>query len=156
MCWMCDHPNSTRDDYLDELRALIRRYGWAIQYVESDRRPYAYTVGRTFVGLPELLVTGVPPERAAELLHDFGDALVGALPLTPGERVALSGRDLVELVRVANPDAHMHAAVALYGDEVRAMQLVWSDERGRWPWAPDFNDGRGIQPVLGVRATRDP
>jgi hypothetical protein len=97
-----------------------------------------------------------PPKRAHELLHDVADRLVGILPLAPGERVALSGRDLVEVVRVAHPEVHPNAAVALYGDEVQAVQLVWSDECGRWPWASNFNDGRGIQPVLGARANPEP
>jgi hypothetical protein len=34
---------------------------------------------------------------------------------------------------------------------VRALQLVWRDERGHTPWCPDFDEGRGTQPVLGKR-----
>ena len=37
----------------------------------------------------------------------------------------------------------------------RALQLVWADRRGRWPWAADFDDGRGTQPVLGLRVGND-
>jgi hypothetical protein len=69
MCWMCDHPGSTIDDYLDELRAKILEHGWAVQYVENDRTPYAYTIGLHDHGLPELLVTGVAPRRAQRLLN---------------------------------------------------------------------------------------
>jgi hypothetical protein len=36
----------------------VQAYGWAIQYVESENRPFAYTVGLTDRGLPELLMTG--------------------------------------------------------------------------------------------------
>jgi Domain of unknown function (DUF4262) len=43
-------------------------------------------------------------------------------------------------------------AVAILGDEVTALQVAWADSRGRWPWAATFNDGRGTQPVLGMRA----
>jgi hypothetical protein len=42
-------------------------------------------------------------------------------------------------------------AVAI-GGPIRAVQLVWADGRGRWPWSADFADGRGSQPVLGCRA----
>ena len=59
---------------------------------------------------------------------------------------------LIEVVEVEHPDAHMNAAIAIYGSEVRGLQLVWADWRGSWPWSPSFNNGRGIQPVLGVRA----
>jgi hypothetical protein len=59
MCWMCDHPGSTVDDYLAEIRKKIRGRGWTVQYVEDDRVPYAYTIGLTRLGLPEFLMTGI-------------------------------------------------------------------------------------------------
>lgn len=61
---------------------------------------------------------------------------------------------LVETVQVTHPDAHLYCAIAIFGDKVTALQLVWADRRGRWPWAADFDEGRGTQPVLGMRATR--
>ena len=35
MCWNCDHPNATIDEYLDELRAAIRKHVWVVQYVRK-------------------------------------------------------------------------------------------------------------------------
>jgi Domain of unknown function (DUF4262) len=150
MCWICDHPESTRDDYVNELRAEIRRCGWAVQYVESDRVPFAYTVGLTQDGLPELLITGVSPRRAVRLLNSV--ARGAADPLTLGAQIAIPSGPLAEIVQVAQPDAHLDMAVEIFGSELEAWQLVWADRRGRWPWSADFNDGRGGQPVLGVRA----
>ncbi len=151
MCWMCDHPGSTVDDYLAEIRAKIRGRGWTVQYVEDDRVPYAYTIGMTRHGLPELLMTGVSPPRALQLLGGIVDSAPDVKVPAPGERLILRGT-LVEVVEVEHPDAHMNAAIAIYGSEVRALQLVWADWRGRWPWAAGFNNGRATQPVLGVRA----
>jgi len=31
MCWMCEHPGSTNQDYLDELRTTMLEHGWAVQ-----------------------------------------------------------------------------------------------------------------------------
>ena len=59
MCWQCDNPNGTTEEYLGELRETIRVNGWAVQGVEDDRRPLAYTIGLHDRGLPELLVTGL-------------------------------------------------------------------------------------------------
>ena len=67
MCWMYDHPEASAQDYLDVLRTKMRKNGWAVQYVESDRIPFAYTIGLHDWGLPELLVTGVSPPRASRL-----------------------------------------------------------------------------------------
>jgi hypothetical protein len=51
------------------ITAIVRRYGWYIQYVcgstlkESRRpaHPFAYTVGLFGMHHPELLILGVPP-----------------------------------------------------------------------------------------------
>jgi hypothetical protein len=155
MCWQCDHPNATADDYLDELRTTMLEHGWAVQYVESDRTPFGYTVGLHDCGLPELLITGVSAERAGRLLNTVAKDMMGGTVLSPGQKIAIRSGPLVEIVEVANPDAHMKWAVAFGGAEVRALQLVWADGRGRWPWAAAFSDGRARQPVLGTRARQN-
>jgi Domain of unknown function (DUF4262) len=150
MCWMCEHPGSTTQDLLNELRAKKLKNGWAMMYVET-RTPYAYTIGLHERGLPELLVTGLAPQRAAWLLNHVAQKAVHGAPLMPGERIRLGPGLVIEIVEVEQPGAHMNAAVAFYGSDFRAVQLVWADGRGRWPWAAAFDDGRGTQPVLGLR-----
>jgi hypothetical protein len=136
-----DHPAPTRDDG--------RPSGWTVQYVESARRQVAFTIGLHDRGLPELLVTGLAPRQAGWLLNTFAKrALMGRRP-APGDRVSLPAGTRVELVRVEHPNAHLGMAVK--GSEVGTVQLVWADDRGRWPWAPGFDDGVRLQPVLGVR-----
>jgi Domain of unknown function (DUF4262) len=152
MCWMCDHPGSTIDDYLDSVHAKILEHGWAVQFVENDRTPYAYTIGLYHHGLPELLVTGVSPQRAQRLLNSGAGIVMRDAPPTPGDRIQLPAGPLIEIVNVDHPDAHMGMAVAYFGAPFPALQLVWADGRGRWPWAGSFSDGRGRQPVLGMRA----
>jgi hypothetical protein len=152
MCWMCDHPGSTVTDYLDEVRAKILRTGWAVQYVESPRMPFAYTIGLSDYDVPELLMTNVSPQRAARLLNGSAEHILRGAELTAGQQFTLCGGPMLEVVEVDHPDAHMNCAIALYGNDVRALQLVWADGRGRWPWAPDFCDRESRQPVLGVRA----
>ena len=137
--------------YVDELRAMIRVRGWTVQCVEDDQRPYAYTIGLHDRGLPELLVTGLSPERAARLLNDVAAAAVEGRALETGAHIAVGSGPLLEIVEVEHPDAHMSFAVALGGPDLRALQLVWADDRGRWPWASGWGDGRRRQPVLGLR-----
>jgi hypothetical protein len=151
MCWMCDHPGTTQEDFINELRRKKRKYGWTVMFVESDRTPYAYTIGLHERGLPELLVSGVAPQRAAWLLNRVAARALRGEPLTPGQRIKLIPGPLIEIVEVEQPDAHMDMAVAFYGSDFQARQLVWPDGRGRWPWAVGFEDGRRTQPVLGVR-----
>ncbi|WP_233716164.1 DUF4262 domain-containing protein [Mycolicibacterium vinylchloridicum] len=151
MCWICDHPDRTIADYLDEVRGKIQRRGWTVQYVESPQLPFAYTIGLTDYGVPELLITNVSPQRALRVLNGSAEHLLRGVQLTAGQQFTLCGCPMLEVVEVEHPDAHMGFAVALYGP-IRALQLVWADGRGRWPWAADFCDRESRQPVLGVRA----
>jgi Domain of unknown function (DUF4262) len=61
---------------------------------------------------------------------------------------------VVEFVAIPHPDLYLDIALALYGHRIRALQVVWADHWGRWPWDSGFRDGRGGQPVLGPRAPR--
>ena len=155
MCWECDHPGGTRLDYLAQLRDLIARYGWAVQGVERDRihPPWAYTVGLTPNGRPELVVTGLPLGRATRLLNDVASHVLHATAPRPGEQIPLRGGPVIEIVEIAEPAAHLVTAVEFYGPGIRALQLVHADDRGRWPWEVGYRGVRGGQPVLGVRAS---
>jgi Domain of unknown function (DUF4262) len=162
MCWLCDHPGRTPDDYLGHVRGLVDRHGWAVQGVPRDRArpPWAYTTGLTTRGRPELVITGMPLPRAASVLNDVACHLMRAAAPEPGGRLLLGSGLLTEIVEVAEPAAHLVTAVSLYGPRLRAIQLVHADRRGHWPWDGGYRGVRGGQPVLGVRAapaaSRDP
>lgn len=156
MCWMCDHPNATRQDYLDHIMSLVASHCWAVQGVERDRYrpPYAYTVGLTAHDKPELVITGMSVTRAAELLNDVAAHLLHAPALAPGERTRLTDGPLVEFIEVDVPSAHLVVAGELYGPGLRALQMVHADDRDRWPWESSYRGIKGGQPVLGVRRGR--
>jgi hypothetical protein len=151
MCWQCDNPDKTLGDYLALLRGKILTQGWVVQYVECERRPFAYTIGLHDRGLPELLVTGLAPKRALWLLNTFAKRAIAGLRVVAGDEVSLPAGTRLEIVDVEHPDAHMGMAIAIEGRDIAAVQLVWADSRDRWPWAPGFDDGHRLQPVLGAR-----
>ena len=155
MCWQCDHPDGTRLDYLEHVRDVIACCGWAVQGVQRDRirPPWAYTVGLTSHGKPELVVTGLPLARAVELLNDVASHVLHADAPRPGEQVPLVGGPVIEIVEVAEPAVHLVIAVEIFGPEIRALQLVHADDRGHWPWEKGFRGVRGGQPVLGARVS---
>ena len=154
MCWMCDNPRATRQEYVRHLQAIITDHGWAVQFVDGDERrpPYAYTVGLTPLGKPELVVTGIAASRAARLLNDVATHVLHASVPAPGEQVPLIGGPLIEFVAVSQPTVHLVMACELYGAGISALQVVHADERGHWPWEAEYRGrSRGGQPVLGVR-----
>jgi hypothetical protein len=156
MCWLCDHPDARWPDYLDYMRDLIDTHGWAVQAVERDgiHPPWAYTVGLTAAGLPELVATGLSARRAHDLLNHVAAHVLHASALAPGEQHALEGGPVIEIVELTEPTAHLVVAVEIYGNGIRAQQLVHADDRGHWPWDVGYRGVRGGQPVLGVRAAR--
>lgn len=151
MCWMCDHPDATAREWLEAIDETVQKHGWAVQFVEQDRTPYAYTVGLQARGLPELLVTGLSPKPATHMLNSVARYLVAGGKPVPGELISIGRGPLVEVVQVQHPDAHMNVALAFYGTDLRALQLVWPDDRGHRPWDAEFSNGNVRQPVLGVR-----
>ena len=99
-------------------------------------------------------MTGLSSARCARLLNDVASHVLHAEAPQPGEVVPLSGGPVIEIVEVTEPTAHLAIAVEIFGPEIRALQLVHADDRGHWPWAAGYRGGRGGQPVLGVRASR--
>ena len=155
MCWQCDHPEATYEDFLAHIRRLIDVHGWAVHGVERTdvHPPWAYTVGLSQAGRPELVMTGMPLTRATALLNALAEHVMHAHPPKPGRRVTLRGGLPIEIVEVTDPAAHLLVAVSLYGPSIGALQVVHADNRGRWPWEHGYRgNGRGGQPVLGVRA----
>ena len=152
MCWQCDNPHGTIDDYLQILRDIVRDHGWAVQFVESEQRPFAYTIGLHDKGLPELLITGLPPKNSARLLNSIAHQIVDdGVALRPAMHIDDQNEFLLEVVEVDHPDVHLKFAAALCGPQIRAVQLVWTDDRRRWPWDRGWAHGRRRQPVLGRR-----
>lgn len=162
MCWICDHPGATQRDYLDHLQEMIDRSGWTVVQVEPDgiHPPLAYTVGLTRSGLPEFVVTGMPIDQACCVLNSLaGDQVAHPGPYPPGSThdvTAQGWRVAGELVAVARPWAHLSVAVDFYGEHLRAVQFVYTDEHGHWPWDSRYRGLPGGQPVLGPRVPAEP
>lgn len=154
MCLMCDRPELDGDDYLEHVRAIVRRNRFAIQAVGGSRchAELSYSVGLTAHGLPELVVTALRSEEASKLIGVWSEYLLEKNLVLPGETLEC-GPYVMEAIEVERPEEHLFVASALYGDRVRGLQLAWADERGVWPWQPGHRARRAGQPVLGPRTS---
>ncbi|MGW5741145.1 DUF4262 domain-containing protein [Amycolatopsis sp. NPDC003861] len=151
MCFECENPD--RSGYLERLRGGVADRGWLVQGVEraGPYPPWAYTIGLSGYGLPELVVTGLPMLAAGALLNALASHTLHGPPFAAGDHIPLRDGPLIEVVSLAEPSAHLVFAAALHGPQIRALQLVHADTQGRFPWSPDYRDGRAGQPVLGPR-----
>jgi hypothetical protein len=145
-------------DWLRRQQQIIDDVGWAVTHVvptdgDPDTTiPFAYTVGLTAHGYPELLIAGLPPEVAHDLLNDLaGRVYDKAEQFGHGQRISdlIAGYDAAIVQGPATEQLNPGAAFARYGkDQIRLQQVVWPDTVGRFPWEPSYAFAPHIQPLL--------
>ncbi|MQA11483.1 MAG: DUF4262 domain-containing protein [Pseudonocardiaceae bacterium] len=145
-----------RDQYNAWERDVIRTYGWAIQYVlgDEDGPPFAYTVGLSGFDHPELIAFGLGQQNSAALLNDLGERVRAGETLRHGQLVSFAGwAHHAVLVTVPDSSEHLLGANAAYrstgGPAIPALQAVYNDVGGRFPWHDGYTIPSEIQPVLG-------
>jgi hypothetical protein len=136
-----------RQRFLRQAAAAIAEHGWAVQGVAPDGPddvPFAYTLGMTPAGLPELAISGLTFDLMRALLNAVAVRHLAGDGYEPGQTVEPfddeAGQVQVPLRVIAAPRAEVGVARALFGPAVRAVQLVWPDRFGAWPgtgrWRP--------------------
>lgn len=94
MCHAC-RLNLDADGIKKQLRALIAEHGWAVVGVEHDFVPFAYTVGLTEKGLPELLLEGIGPMTGGQaILNELAERQIKAGAFEDGQVTQAEGRQL--------------------------------------------------------------
>ena len=80
-------------------------------------------------------MTGLPYDRAADLLNGVAEHVLHADAPRAGEVVPLRGGPVIEIVEVAEPCVHLSVAAAINGPGFTALQpSVYADDHGHWPW----------------------
>lgn len=150
-----------------QLTTIVRRNGWAIQYVggtwcshpdcsgvDDPGPPFAYTIGLFGLGHPELLIFGVPPELATDILNAFGRRIHDGENLLPGQLCTLPGVHHQFVVEhVPNPGEIVFVANEFYERpaeaSVPALQLTYDDGYGVFPWDEAYG-AKEAQPRPGT------
>jgi Domain of unknown function (DUF4262) len=144
------------------MQRIIETKGYCIQYVMAPPNgvPWAYTIGRLRVGLPELVVVGLDSVGSAAIINSIvseWEAIVipedGAshIPSNPSHKfgaVAIpDGLWDGDYLLGAQRDAREHGLV----EHRLALQVLWLED-GMLPWDPDASPGlRRRQPILGLQ-----
>lgn len=142
---------------VDEHRRLIDEQGWSVVSVGGAGRralPFSHTVGLTRLGHPELLVSGRGPAEARYLLDVLGDEVLAGHRFHVGDALQRDPWSAMRLLRVSSPDALVVAQAVVGTDSpVPALQVVWCDDAGRWPWDPERPAG-AVDQQLFARAPK--
>ena len=118
---------------------------------EDPGPSFAYTVGLSGKGLPELAIYGLHAQIAHSLLNEVARRMVeSGSALQNGERIEGVLADDVPLVAVAMTDAtDLNLVRELYGAVAAAVQVVWPDGAGVLPWEDGSRLTDAEQPVRG-------
>jgi len=150
----CEH--SPMEEHLSQVRQNILKFGWHVTGVlpEPGSLAFTYTVGLTrFQDHPELIMLSLPNRQAQELLNILGGRVRDGTRLEPGRLEAGVSpiKDYpVWLIPVDDWVSHpLGVAKAIYGVEITALQVVWPDSSGRFPWEDGYNHVGCPQPLLG-------
>jgi len=118
---------------------------------ENGRPNFAYTVGLTERGLPELLVFALGPSGQT-ILNDLSGSLLEGKSLPRNTRLHDVFERLDAVLQDVPPsiaEQYLNVAFSKYGDRVQCVQLVWPDAAGRMPWEPGHDESmRKLQPLL--------
>jgi hypothetical protein len=118
---------------------------------------FCVTVGMFIYNLPELVMSGVPTPLVRSIVEEMCEGHDYDREFLAGGRSKTIAGFTVVAVPVEAPDAQdvlnfCHDAYTMLGQgSVKAVQLVFADESGAFPWSPEYNDHeRQYQPVLGM------
>lgn len=136
----------------------VARYGWHAMNVlpEGDRPGFQYSIGffKTF-GHPEVLIVG----QRREVMHGMLSAVAEGLRAGRRYEAGTDAGDLLPgyrcLFREIPQDQygqHLGWAIRFYGGRAfPAVQCIWPDRRGIYPWDAEASEElRRQEPVIGV------
>ncbi|WP_024794114.1 DUF4262 domain-containing protein [Tomitella biformata] len=138
---------------LQDMLDKIAKHGWAVQGVfgdaETEAAPFAYTVGLTAKRLPELVIYGLDVGLAGNIVNSAATQMIERGEFAAGQEVGrlIKRFDMVAIEVLLPID--LRVAAQIYG-QVRAIQLVWPDKEGRFPWQAGYGFPANVQPLMGV------
>jgi hypothetical protein len=143
----------------EKLIANVQKHGCHILKVFADTTgpEFAYSIGMYLnFGQPEVLIFGLPSDSAQTIINDISDRAKDGERFFAGETsdLFLKGYDVtfVEIPFEAYQE-HFGFAMWFYASLPKpfpALQLVWPDRSGKFPWDAGFDESlRSLQPVLG-------
>lgn len=146
------------DQYDAWARDTVRRYGWAVRYIfgdVGDVPPFAYTIGLYGFDHPELVLFGADYDTSVNVLNWVGERVRAGGRIEPGELLTFDDwPHRLHVLTVPNPGEIVLSANRFYGrsrdESVPALQLVWDDRWGRFPWEPDYDPPAWLQPMPGT------
>lgn len=130
MCIKCD--GMTGDEYARQVEQHLTTHGWMVNHVEDDgdRNPsFAYTLGLSLHGHPELIIFGCPPFPAYRALEPLALAVLAGRRFDEGDDVSDLYAGSPQLLRLPDSTTHLYVANDMFRQPgqppIPALQLLW-------------------------------
>ncbi len=131
-------------EYQKRVARVIHEHGWMVQGVFPRRGdeglPFAYTIGLTDAGRPELIISGPFPPADVQNLLNVAAQIHIEKEIRPGDLVpGIAAGDVLFKAQAARVGGHVQQALNYYrdifgtGGKVRLIQLIWPDKHGNFP-----------------------
>ncbi len=117
--------------------------GWHITGV-MDSPAFTYSTGLTQYSLPEFIVSGLPMETSAYFINQIGSEMKDGKRLEVGKKYFKYTASGLPIVFVEVSKEVMEEKMTVTGfhfqDGFKALQLVWCDTDGKFPWEEGFEE----------------
>lgn len=118
---------------------------------------FCVTIGMYLYGLPELVMSGVPVPVVNAIVEELCEGTDFDREFLAGQRTKLIEELTCMALPIEQPEAHevlsicIDAYTIINQGHVKAVQLVFADEDGAFPWSKEYSaQERQFQPVLGM------
>jgi hypothetical protein len=127
----------------------IRQHGFAILDTETvtdaGTLGMAYTIGLADAGFPEILVFGLPHQIAIDMLNDAAAMLQkNVLPINEPVKDTSNALLMFKSIPAAIAADYIVQANDRAGKDLSALQLIWTDANGLFPWEAGFASRFGL------------
>lgn len=147
------HPD---DSALAVAQRNIEEHGVHLMWIHGTESepPFAYTVGLTRLGHPELITFGMSGQDSAWVLNNLAFRVRDGVQRfdTPQCIFEFSNGFSAQLIAVEDSSEHLTLANRMFrpaeDSPISALQVVFPDSQHRWPWEPESSFSH--HPLLGA------
>ncbi len=138
------------DNVKRQIHTSLVNPGWAVIAVAGSKTEpgFAHTIGLwQNYQHPEIIVMALPPQTAQEILNQLGERVKSGEVIkleTPYDEIA-NHPVIFRAVKNTNSDYFRMAQNTYKTELFEAIQLVWSDQQGKFPWELGFQLNRHKQ-----------
>jgi hypothetical protein len=139
---------AAEDEHDQKLLSDVKQYGWHVPHIFADENGpgFSFSVGLYLkFGHPEILVMGLEQPVAHKFINLIGGYVSTGRVFRQGERtddLAQGSPSSFIPIAIEHYQQYLGYGIWFYRSLKQpfpALQLVWPDEQGRFPWENDYD-----------------